>query len=105
MQVNPQSPRVTAFGIRLDDGLAQMTSRLSGIPAGQLVPQGPAFLWNVSKPGPQIFTFILNTTGLTQGTGPNSVPDLTDLCAQGIQVADNEGNLIWNQESVGSSCV
>lgn len=105
MQVNPTSSKVTAFGIRLKDDLAQMTSRLSGIPAGQFVPQGPAYLWKITQPGPQTYTFILNTTGLTQGTGPNSMPDLTDLCAQGIQIADDAGNLIWQQESTGSSCV
>ena len=105
VQVNPRSPKVTAFGIRLNDDLAHMSSRLSSIPEGQFVPQGPAYLWQITKPGSQTYTFIVNTTGLTQGAGPNSVPDLTDLCAQGIQVADDAGNLIWQQETTGSSCV
>lgn len=105
VQVIPRSPKVTAFGIRLKDDLAQMPSRLSGIPEGQFVPQGPAYLWEISGLNAQTFTFTLNTTGLTRGTGPNSEPDLTDLCAQGIQIADNAGNLIWQQETMGSSCV
>lgn len=105
MQVIPRSQKVTAFGIRLKDDLAQVPSRLSGIPEGRFVPQGPAYLWEISGLSAQTFTFTLNTIGLTQGTGPNSLPDLTDLCAQGIQVADGAGNLIWQQETTRSSCV
>lgn len=82
-----------------------MTKRLSGVPAGQLVPEGPAFVWKISKLGFQVYTFVLNTTGLTEGTGPNAKPDLTDLCAQGIQIADDAGHLIWQQKQHGSSCV
>ncbi|KAL3147529.1 hypothetical protein ABBQ38_014583 [Trebouxia sp. C0009 RCD-2024] len=103
--VNVKDPAVTAFGIRLNDDLAVMTKRLSGVPAGQLVPEGPAFVWKISKLGFQVYTFVLNTTGLTEGTGPNAKPDLTDLCAQGIQIADDAGHLIWQQKQHGSSCV
>ncbi|KAL3162237.1 hypothetical protein ABBQ32_009936 [Trebouxia sp. C0010 RCD-2024] len=103
--VNVRDPAVTAFGIRLNDDLAVMTKRLSGVPEGQLVPEGPAFVWKISKLGFQVYTFVLNTTGLTEGTGPNAKPDLTDLCAQGIQIADDAGHLIWQQEQHGSSCV
>ena len=96
---------MTAFGIRLNDDLALLSDRISGFPEGQLVPAGPAFLWKISKLGFQVYTFVLNTTGLTEGTGPSSKPDLTDLCAQGIQIADDAGNLLWQQERQGSSCV
>lgn len=105
LQVNARDPAVTAFGIRLNDDLAVMSNRISGIPAGQLVPEGPAFVWKISRTGFQIYTFVLDTTGLTDGTGPKSKPDLTDLCAQGIQIADDAGNLIWQQKGTGSSCV
>lgn len=105
IQVNVRFPTVTAFGIRLNDDLAVMSSRLSGNPEGQLVPQGPAFIWNITHTGTQMYTFIVNTTGLTTGTGPNSMPDLSDVCAQGIQIADDRGKLIWQQPSTASSCV
>ena len=105
VQVNVRIPTVTAFGIRLNNDLAVMSSRISGTPEGQLVPQGPAFIWTISHTGLQVFVFTVNTTGLTTGSGPNSMPDLSDICAQGIQIADDTGKLIWQQPSPASTCV
>ena len=98
-------PTVTAFGIRLNDDLAAMADRISGIPAGQLSSLGPAYIWNITSTGPQQYIFQVNTTGLTSVTGPNAAPDLSDICAQGIQIADDEGNLLWQQPTPASTCV
>ncbi len=105
MQVNVRFSTVTAFGIRLNDDLAAMSYRISGIPAGQLSPLGPAYVWTITHTGPQMYIFQVDTTGLTSGTGQNSAPDLADICAQGIQIADDEGNLLWQQPSPASTCV
>ena len=104
-QVNVHLPTVTAFGIRLNDDLAAMADRISGIPAGQLSSSGPAYIWNITSTGPQQYIFQVNTTGLTSGTGPQAAPDLSDICAQGIQIADDEGNLLWQQPTTASTCV
>ena len=105
MQVNVRLATVTAFGIRLNDDLAAMAFRISGIPAGQLSSLGPAYVWTITTTGLQQYTFTVDTTGLTNGTGPNAVPDLSDICAQGIQVADDQGNLLWQQPSPASTCM
>ncbi|DBB00922.1 TPA: hypothetical protein ACH3X1_000838 [Trebouxia sp. C0004] len=103
--VNVRLPTVTAFGIRLNGELAAMADRISGIPAGQLSPSGPAYIWNITSTGPQIYIFQVNTTGLTSGKEPNAAPDLSDICAQGVQIADDEGNLLWQQPIPASTCV
>ena len=105
MQANVRLPTVTAFGIRLNDALAAMSYRISGIPAGQLSPIGPAYIWNITQTGLQQYIFQVNTTGLTNGTGPDAAPDLADICAQGIQIADDQGHLLYQQPSNASTCM
>ena len=105
MQVNVRLPKFTAFGIRLNYYLASMSDRISGIPAGQLSPVGPAYVWTITQTGLQQYVFQVNTTGLTNGTGPGTAPDLSDICAQGIQIADDQGHLLYQQPSPASTCM
>ena len=112
LQVNVRQPTVDAFGIRLNSELADVPQRISSIPAGQIIPPdigGPAWLWNITFMGARVFTFTVDTTGLTEPDGSMtarmSALRLSDICAQGIVVADDQGNPLWEQPTSMSTCV
>lgn len=108
LQANVRQTNVEAFGIRLSSGLAAIPDRISATPQGQIIPPalgGPAYLWNITSMGQQLFIFSVNTSGLSASTGPGSDVRLSDICAQGIAVADNQGTPIWEQPSMNGSCV
>lgn len=106
--VNVIQPRVNAFGIRLNSELAAIPERISAIPQGQLIPPmlgGPAYLWNISSTGQQLFQFTVNTTGIAANNETMSRLRLSDICAQGIKVVDEQGNSLWQQPQSNGSCV
>ena len=101
-------PSVDSFGIRLNPELAAIPDRLSAVPAGEIIlPEigGPAFLWNVTFMGQRVFTLTVNTVGLAANIDSQSPIGLADVCAQGIVVADDQGNPFWEQPESDSSCV
>ena len=112
LQVNVRQPAVNAFGIRLNAELAAVPQRISSSPAGQIIPPeigGPAWLWNITFMGARVFTFTVDTSGLVEANGAMSprmsALRLSDICAQGIVVADDQGNPFWEQPTTTSTCV